>query len=159
MENDARLRARVTSVLRASSVFGTLDDVVVQDLADVLSLQTVRGGEAVVREGDTSNSMLFVISGALRISRRDRDSCSFSMSCVRVRALARRGLFSSSLVQPTSALYATPLWQSSPEKTMKHCSHVIHWPSIGSLSKQYITTCGIPSTRPIGTPNRSWWSH
>ena len=71
MENDAKLRARVTSVLRASSVFGTLDDAVVQDLADVLSLQTVRGGESVVREGDTSNSMLFVISGALRISRRD----------------------------------------------------------------------------------------
>jgi len=71
MENDARLRDRVLSVLRASSVFGTLADAVIQDLADVLSLQTVRGGESVVHEGDIANSMLFVISGALRVSRRD----------------------------------------------------------------------------------------
>lgn len=71
MEKDAKLRARIASVLRASSVFGTLDDAVVQDLTDVLSLQTVRGGDAVVREGDKSDSMMFVISGALRISRRD----------------------------------------------------------------------------------------
>ena len=71
MENDTRLRARVMHVLRASSVFGTLDDAVIQDLADVLSLQTVRGGDVVVHEGDVSSSMLFVISGALRVSRRD----------------------------------------------------------------------------------------
>ena len=71
MDNDARLRDRVLSVLRASSVFGTLADAVIQDLADVLSLQTVRGGESVVHEGDIANSMLFVISGALRVSRRD----------------------------------------------------------------------------------------
>jgi NTE family protein/lysophospholipid hydrolase len=71
MKNDASLRERVLNVLRISSVFGTLSDDVIQDLADVLSLQTVRGGDVVVREGDISNSMLFVISGALRISRRD----------------------------------------------------------------------------------------
>jgi NTE family protein/lysophospholipid hydrolase len=71
MKTDAKLRARVLNVLRVSSVFGTLSDAVIQDLADVLSLQTVRGGDIVVREGDVSSSMLFVISGALRISRRD----------------------------------------------------------------------------------------
>jgi NTE family protein/lysophospholipid hydrolase len=71
MKNDARLRERVLNVLRMSSVFGTLSDDVIQDLANVLSLQTVRGGDVVVREGDISSSMLFVISGALRISRRD----------------------------------------------------------------------------------------
>ena len=71
MKSDASLRARVLNVLRISSVFGTLSDAVIQDLTDVLSLQTVRGGDVVVREGDTSNSMLFVISGALRVSRRD----------------------------------------------------------------------------------------
>lgn len=71
MKTDESLRERVLSVLRMSSVFGTLSDAVIQDLADVLSLQTVRGGDVVVREGDVSNSMLFVISGALRISRRD----------------------------------------------------------------------------------------
>jgi NTE family protein/lysophospholipid hydrolase len=71
MKNDAKLRERVLNVLRMSSVFGTLSDAVIQDLANVLSLQTVRGGDAVVREGDISSSMLFVISGALRISRRD----------------------------------------------------------------------------------------
>ncbi len=71
MKNDARLRARVLNVLRISSVFGTLSDAVIQDLADAFTLQTVRGGDVIVREGDVSGSMLFVISGALRISRRD----------------------------------------------------------------------------------------
>lgn len=71
MKNDARLRSSVLNVLRASSVFGTLEGSVLQDLADVLSIQTVRGGETVVHEGDAATSMLFVIRGALRVSRRD----------------------------------------------------------------------------------------
>lgn len=73
MNDDASLRARVIDVLHASGVFGSLGDDVISDLASVLELQHVRGGEQVIREGDIANSMVFVISGGLRISRRDRD--------------------------------------------------------------------------------------
>jgi predicted acylesterase/phospholipase RssA len=65
------VRARVIEVLRASRVFGALEDVIINDLANALKLRTVRGGDVVVREGDVADSMLFVISGGLRISRRD----------------------------------------------------------------------------------------
>jgi len=71
MNIDEALRVRVVDVLRASDVFGSLDAAVIEDLADVLKIQTVRGGELVLREGDPSSSMLFVISGGLRVTRRD----------------------------------------------------------------------------------------
>jgi NTE family protein/lysophospholipid hydrolase len=71
MQNSARLRARVLSVLRSSSVFGKLDESVLQDLAGVLSMRAVRGGETVLHEGDDASSMLFVITGAMRVSHQD----------------------------------------------------------------------------------------
>lgn len=71
MNDDSRLRARVVEVLRESAVFGTLEPVVIDALADVLKLQTVHGGDVVVQEGDLANSMFFVINGGLRVSRRD----------------------------------------------------------------------------------------
>lgn len=71
MNINPKLLSRVLRILRESTVFGTLEENVVKDLADVLTLQTVQGGEIVVQEGDTADSMLFVISGALRVSRKD----------------------------------------------------------------------------------------
>ncbi len=59
-------------MLRASGVFGSLDDLVLQDLARLLHLQTIPGGNIVYREGDQANTMFFLISGRLRVSRRDR---------------------------------------------------------------------------------------
>jgi predicted acylesterase/phospholipase RssA len=72
MEHDPRFQSRIIAVLRASKIFGQLDALVLADLAHVLALQGVHGGQVVVREGDVADSMLFVISGALRVSRRDR---------------------------------------------------------------------------------------
>jgi predicted acylesterase/phospholipase RssA/CRP-like cAMP-binding protein len=69
----AKFRARAVQVLRDSRVFGKLDDAVLNDLADVLELQDVRGGRQVLREGDPSDSMFFVLSGRLRVSRTNAD--------------------------------------------------------------------------------------
>lgn len=63
---------RVLEVLRASGVFGSLEEAVLIDLAHVLHVQTIAGGNIVYREGDAANSMFFLISGRLRVSRRDR---------------------------------------------------------------------------------------
>lgn len=63
---------RVLAVLRASGVFGSLDEPVLQDLGRFLHLQTIPGGNIVYREGDPANTMFFLISGRLRVSRRDR---------------------------------------------------------------------------------------
>jgi len=63
---------RVLAVLRASGVFGSLDEPVLQDLGRFLHLQTIPGGNIVYREGDLANTMFFLISGRLRVSRRDR---------------------------------------------------------------------------------------
>ncbi len=63
---------RVLAVLRASGVFGSLDESVLQDLGRFLHLQTIPGGNIVYREGDPANTMFFLISGRLRVSRRDR---------------------------------------------------------------------------------------
>lgn len=71
MKSDEMLRSRVIEVLRASAVFGALEHAVIEDLADVLQLQNVRGGDTVLREGEPSTCMFFVISGGLRVSRRD----------------------------------------------------------------------------------------
>lgn len=65
-------RSKIIEVLRASPVFGQLESVVIEALADVLQIQHIPGGCAVVREGETADEMLFVISGGLRVSRRDK---------------------------------------------------------------------------------------
>ena len=64
---------RVLDVLRASAVFGSLDEAVLQDLRRLLVLQIVPGGHIVYREGDQANTMFFLISGRLRVSRRGPD--------------------------------------------------------------------------------------
>ncbi|MEO7941430.1 MAG: cyclic nucleotide-binding and patatin-like phospholipase domain-containing protein [Burkholderiaceae bacterium] len=64
---------RVLEVLRASGVFGSLEEVVLYDLARLLHLQVIPGGNIVYREGDPANTMFFLISGRLRVSRRDRN--------------------------------------------------------------------------------------
>ena len=61
---------RVLDVLRASTVFGSLSEVVLQDLRRLLVLQVVPGGHIVYREGDQAHTMFFLISGRLRVSRR-----------------------------------------------------------------------------------------
>ena len=61
---------RVLDVLRASGVFGSLGEAILQDLRRFLSLQVVPGGNIVYREGEAANTMFFLISGRLRVSRR-----------------------------------------------------------------------------------------
>jgi NTE family protein/lysophospholipid hydrolase len=63
---------RVLEVLRASGVFGGLPEAVLLDLAALLEVQFVPGGAIVYREGDPAHNMFFVLSGRLRVSRRDR---------------------------------------------------------------------------------------
>ena len=62
---------RVLAVLRASGVFGSLQEDVLQDLGRFLHLHTIPGGDIVYREGDAADTMFFLISGRLRVSRRD----------------------------------------------------------------------------------------
>lgn len=63
---------RVVEVLRSSLVFGTLRDEVLAALVDAIELRNVHGGERIIEEGAESNSIVFVISGGLRVSRRDK---------------------------------------------------------------------------------------
>ncbi len=70
MADKMKSYARVIAVLRASRVFGVLEEQVIHALAGVLKLQNVRGGSQVLREGNPSDSMMFVVSGGLRVSRR-----------------------------------------------------------------------------------------
>lgn len=64
-------RTKIIDVLLASPVFGKLDRTVIGALASALRLQHVPGGHAVIREREAANEMLFLISGGLRVSRRD----------------------------------------------------------------------------------------
>ena len=73
MVGRAGFRARVLQVLRESRVFGQLEDAPLNDLADVLERQDIAGGSTVVQEGDTADSMFFVVGGRLRVSRRMPD--------------------------------------------------------------------------------------
>ncbi len=73
MLGQQKFHARVMQVLRDSKVFGTLEEEVLGDLANVLEQQDVRGGGKVLEEGDPADSMFFVITGRLRVSRHNRD--------------------------------------------------------------------------------------
>ncbi|MBB4843913.1 NTE family protein/lysophospholipid hydrolase [Paucibacter oligotrophus] len=73
MEHPLSFRVRVLEVLRSSTVFGALREEILQALADVMEPRLVHGGEAVLHEGEPSDSIVFVISGGLRVSRHDRD--------------------------------------------------------------------------------------
>ncbi len=61
------------AVLRASFVFGALEPELLSDLADCLEIETVEGGNIIINEGDTAESMLIVVSGRLRVSRKQAD--------------------------------------------------------------------------------------
>ena len=61
------------AVLRASFVFGALEPELLSDLADCLEIETVEGGNVIINEGDTAESMLIVVSGRLRVSRKQAD--------------------------------------------------------------------------------------
>ncbi len=71
MASDSVSRLKIIDVLLASPVFGKLDRAVVDALADSLKIKHVPGGHDVIREREPSNEMLFLISGGLRVSRRD----------------------------------------------------------------------------------------
>lgn len=66
-------RDRLQAVLRASRAFGSLADEIIHDLAAVLELQEVAGGQVVLSEGEVADSLLVVVSGRLRVSRRNPD--------------------------------------------------------------------------------------
>ncbi|GAB2838568.1 cyclic nucleotide-binding and patatin-like phospholipase domain-containing protein [Pseudoduganella ginsengisoli] len=63
------LHEKAIRVLRASRGFGVLDDAVLNDLASALVFRDVSGGTQVYKEGEQSDSMLFVVSGGMRVSR------------------------------------------------------------------------------------------
>jgi NTE family protein/lysophospholipid hydrolase len=65
------LHQKAITVLRASRIFGALEDTVLHELADALQFEHVTGGTQVYREGETADSMVFVVSGGLRVWRRD----------------------------------------------------------------------------------------
>ena len=65
--------ARVIDVLRSSSVFGSLRQEILEALADAMTLSSVHGGDTIIREGAASDSIVFVISGGLRVSRQAAD--------------------------------------------------------------------------------------
>jgi predicted acylesterase/phospholipase RssA/CRP-like cAMP-binding protein len=71
MSNHSEYHSNVIDVLRASPVFGKLSDAVIQSLANDLQIQHISGGHIVVKEGEDAEEMLFLISGGLRVSRRD----------------------------------------------------------------------------------------
>jgi predicted acylesterase/phospholipase RssA/CRP-like cAMP-binding protein len=61
------------AVLRTSHVFGVLEPIILNDLAEALEIESVEGGNLILREGDVAESMLIVISGRLRVSRKNPD--------------------------------------------------------------------------------------
>jgi predicted acylesterase/phospholipase RssA/CRP-like cAMP-binding protein len=84
MTTTTESHTRLIQVLRASGVFGTLPDEVLAGLATLLRVQHVSGGTLVLREGDDSDSMLFVLSGRLRVSRMDSDGSLLLYNEIRV---------------------------------------------------------------------------
>ncbi|OYU27464.1 MAG: hypothetical protein CFE41_10510 [Burkholderiales bacterium PBB2] len=62
--------AKVVAMLRASPVFGALSPAIIDELAEAMQECLVRGGETLLREGEDSDSIIFVISGGLRVTRR-----------------------------------------------------------------------------------------
>lgn len=71
MSETAERLVGIREALRTSHVFGMLDDAIRDDLAGCLELRSVRGGTPVLLEGDAADSMLILLSGRLRVSRRD----------------------------------------------------------------------------------------
>jgi len=65
--------AKLVEVLRASKAFGGLDDAVLHDFAGTLELRPLGSGEQVWQEGEFADCMIVVVSGRLRVSRRNPD--------------------------------------------------------------------------------------
>ena len=63
--------AKVLAMLHASPVFGALPAGILRELAEAMQERLVHGGETVLREGEASDAIFFVISGGLRVTRRD----------------------------------------------------------------------------------------
>lgn len=64
-------RALLLDMLRASSAFGALPPEVLAELADAMPCRRVHSGDMVLREGEDSTSLVFVLRGMLRAARRD----------------------------------------------------------------------------------------
>lgn len=56
----------LSRALRDSAVFGELEAPLLRDLETTMSLRTVKGGEAVLHQGEPSESLLIVVGGRLR---------------------------------------------------------------------------------------------
>lgn len=69
MLENAHWQARMREVLKGSPVFGQLRGDVFEALIDSLECRPVAGGTQVIREGDTADSVIIVISGRLRVWR------------------------------------------------------------------------------------------
>ncbi|MCV2423160.1 cyclic nucleotide-binding and patatin-like phospholipase domain-containing protein [Paucibacter sp. DJ2R-2] len=63
--------AKVLAMLQASPVFGGLPAGILKELAEAMEVQQVQGGATLLREGEASDTIIFVISGGLRVTRRD----------------------------------------------------------------------------------------
>lgn len=74
MEATADFESRILRILRSSPVFGSLDEEVLQALSHSFQIRHVPGGQYVVREGDASDTMFFLLGGRLRVSRRAPDN-------------------------------------------------------------------------------------
>ncbi len=71
--NDASRCARTVEVLRASRLFEALEPALLEALAGSLEIVTISGGSAIFRESEGADSMLIVLSGRLRVSRRNAE--------------------------------------------------------------------------------------
>ena len=63
-------RQRLVEILGQGKIFGQLPAEVLHDMAALLEIHQVQGGNVVYREGDAGDSMFFVLSGGLRVTRR-----------------------------------------------------------------------------------------
>lgn len=65
------LRKQLISLLQSSAEFGQMPEEVLALLADSLTYKLVHGGEVLVKEGDRFDSLFILVSGRLRVSRKD----------------------------------------------------------------------------------------
>lgn len=83
-ETPANLDARILRILRASPVFGSLDEAALVALSKSFQVRHVPGGQYVLQEGEASDSMFFLLSGRLRVSRRAKDGSSLMYNEIQI---------------------------------------------------------------------------
>jgi NTE family protein/lysophospholipid hydrolase len=66
-------QSRLLDVLQTSSVFSLLDGVVLHELAESMECRSVAGGSVVLTQDEAADSMIIVVSGRLRVWRREAD--------------------------------------------------------------------------------------